>query len=237
MEELIADLGELIERHSFWAGPVLGLITFGESMVLIGAFFPATSLMVVAGGLAAAGVVHPVPVLLWCVAGAVLGDAVSYWLGRWAGPSAWRHPWMRPHRRAMARARLFISKYGVASIFLCRFMGPVRAFVPLIAGITTMPHRRFQLANTGSALIWVPVMLAPGYLTAKGVGGLAGVDMHTLGLILAAALAATLAAAAAWRFFRARLNVDGEADLGEGANETSRPDRRAARRARRRIAS
>ena len=208
MEAWIADLGELIERHSFWAGPVLGLITFGESMVLIGAFFPATALMVVAGGLAAAGVIHPVPVLLWCVAGAVAGDAVSYWLGRWAGPGAWRHPWMRPHRRSMARARLFFRKYGVASIFLCRFMGPVRAFVPLIAGITTMPHRRFQLANVGSALIWVPVMLAPGYLAGKGVEGLGRLDAHTLGWVLLAAVAASIAAALAWRWFKGRLDKE-----------------------------
>ena len=209
MEELMADLGQFIERHSFWAGPVLGLITFGESMVLIGAFFPATALMVIAGGLAAAGVVHPVPVILWCVAGAVAGDAVSYWLGRKAGPSAWRHPLMRPHRRALARARLFFRKYGVASIFLCRFMGPVRAFVPLIAGVTAMPHRRFQLANVGSALIWVPVMLAPGYLAGMGMAGLGGLEPHTLTLVILAALGATAAAGAAWRWVRARLDAEG----------------------------
>ena len=207
MEDLIADLGAFIERHSFWAGPVLGLITFGESMVLIGAFFPATVLMVAAGGLAGAGVIDPVSLLLWCVAGASAGDAVSYWLGRRVGPAAWRHPRLRPHRRALARARLFFRRYGVASIFLCRFMGPVRAFVPLIAGITAMGQRRFQLANVGSALVWVPVMLAPGYLAAKGVDelGAAG-DPHKLGLVVLAAVAATGAAALAWRAVKARLD-------------------------------
>lgn len=208
MEPLLADLGDFIERHRAWAGPVLGLITFGESMVLIGAFFPATALMVVAGGLAAAGVLHPVPVVLWCVAGAVAGDAVSYWLGRKAGPSAWRHPALRARRKALARARLFFRRYGVASIYLCRFMGPVRAFVPLIAGITAMPNTRFQLANLGSALVWVPVMLAPGYLAGKGVGlGTAG-DSHQLERILMAVALAVAAAGAAWWFLKRRLNAD-----------------------------
>ena len=206
MENIIADLGEFIERHRAWAGPVLGLITFGESMVFIGAFFPATALMVVAGGLAGAGVLHPGPVLLWCVAGAVAGDALSYWIGRRAGPSAWRHPRMKPHRKPLARARLFFRRYGAASIYLCRFMGPVRAFVPLIAGMTAMSHRRFQIANVGSALIWVPVMLAPGYLTAKGVGGpLFEGDGHTLGLVIVAAVLASLAAWKAWSYVKARL--------------------------------
>ncbi|MCE3288442.1 MAG: hypothetical protein K0R83_454, partial [Caulobacter sp.] len=58
--------------------------------------------------------------------------------------------------------------WGAASIYLCRFLGPVRAFVPLIAGMTAMSQARFQIANVGSAVIWVPIMLAPGYLAAKG---------------------------------------------------------------------
>lgn len=223
MEQLIADLGGFIERHRAWAGPVLGLIVFGESMAFIGAFFPATVLMVAAGGLAGAGVLHPVPVLLWCVAGAVLGDAVSYWLGRRIGPAAWSHPRLRPHRRALARARLFFCKHGAASIYLCRFMGPVRAFVPLSAGMTAMAHRRFQFANVGSALVWVPVMLAPGYLAAKGVEGLgfAG-DAHTLGLVVLAAVLVTAAAAWAWGFVRKRLDADRPEPVASGGTDLGR---------------
>lgn len=179
MESFFQGLGDFIRENAAWAGPILGLITFGESMVLIGAFFPATALMLVAGGLAAAGVVNPFELVAWCVAGAVLGDAVSYWLGRKLGPSAWRSRLLRDQRRMAARARLFFRQWGVASIYLCRFMGPVRAFVPLIAGITAMPHLKFQLANLGSALIWVPVMLAPGYLAGIGVSML-GESEHAL---------------------------------------------------------
>lgn len=179
MQSLFNDLGEFIRQNAAWAGPIMGLLTFGESMVLIGGFFPATVLMVLAGGLAAQGLINPWELMAWCVAGAVLGDAVSYWLGRKLGPMAWRHPWLRPHRRIAARARLFFRKWGAAAIYLCRFMGPVRAFVPLIAGVTAMPHLKFQVANVGSALVWVPVMLAPGYLAGKGVS-LLGESEHAL---------------------------------------------------------
>ena len=168
-----------IRENSAWAGPILGLITFGESMVLIGAFFPATALMLVAGGLAADGTVNILELIAWCIAGAFLGDAVSYWLGRKLGPAAWRSPLLRNQRKLAARSRLFFRRWGVTSIYLCRFMGPVRAFVPLIAGITAMPHMRFQLANFGSAAIWVPVMLAPGYL---GGLGLRWLDQYEHGL-------------------------------------------------------
>lgn len=208
LEQFFADLGDFIARNAQWAGPILGLITFGESMVLIGAFFPATVLMVTAGGLAGAGVIDPLPLLLWCFAGATLGDALSYWLGRRLGPKAWRHPMLKRHRTALARARLFFRDYGVLAIYICRFMGPVRAFVPLIAGMTGMGQRKFQIANLGSAAIWVPVMLAPGYLAAKGVEwlNLAG-DGHRLGFVALAAIVLTAAIVFGWRRLKSRLDA------------------------------
>lgn len=206
MEDLVADIGDFARANVFWAAPILGLTTFGESMVLIGAFFPATALMVTAGGLIGAGILDPWPVLVWCITGATLGDAVSYWIGRRLGPGAWRHRWVRKHRRGLARARLFFRKYGVASIFLCRFMGPVRAFVPLIAGMTTMNHLKFQLANFFSAVVWVPVMLAPGWLTAASIIEFdLGHHIHTIGLIASIAVACTLLTWIAWRLIKARL--------------------------------
>lgn len=192
LQALAVVLGDFITENAAWGAPVLGLTTFGESMVLIGGFFPATALMLVAGGLIANGVLDGPTVLAWCIGGAVLGDAVSYWIGRKLGPRAWRIPALRKHRRIMARARLFFRRYGVASIYLCRFMGPVRAFVPLIAGVTGMPNTKFQLANIGSAVIWVPVMLAPGYLAGKGaemIGGEHAME-YALGGLAALALLA-----------------------------------------------
>jgi membrane protein DedA with SNARE-associated domain len=209
VEHLATDLAGFVERHRAWAGLLLGLVTFGESLVLVGAFFPATALMLAAGGLAAAGVLDPIEVVLWCVAGAVAGDAASYGIGRHVGPELCRWPQLRPHAAGLEAAQGFFRRYGALSIYLCRFMGPVRAFVPLVAGVAGMPHARFQLANLLSALIWVPVMLAPGYLAASGVGGvLAAADPHALGLAglllappLLAALLLRRRLRSAWRWF------------------------------------
>lgn len=172
MEAFIQSLAEFIARHAAWAGLVLGVVTLLESLVLIGAFIPATALMVMAGGLIAAGVLDPVQVVLWCVAGAIIGDAVSFELGRRLGPRALRHPMFRGHRRKVARTRLFNRRYGAASIFIGRFFGPLRAFVPLVAGLLQMRRRTFQLANALSAAIWVLAILAPGYFAARGLAEL-----------------------------------------------------------------
>ena len=176
MDAFLQSLAEFIARHSAWAGVVLGVVTLLESLVLIGAFIPATALMVMAGGLIAAGVLDPVQVVLWCVAGAIVGDAISFELGRRLGPRTLRHSAFRPHRRKVARTRLFNRRYGAASIFIGRFFGPLRAFVPLVAGLLQMRRRTFQLANAVSALVWVLVILAPGYFAARGLA-----ELETLG--------------------------------------------------------
>ena len=179
----LAPLSALISDHRAWAGLVLGLATFLESLVLIGAFVPATALMLLAGGLIATGALDPVSVVLWSVAGAALGDAVSYGLGRALGVDVLALPFLRPHRRVIARTRLFSRRYGIASIFLGRFFGPLRAFVPVMAGMARMKAHSFQMANVASAFIWVAALVSPGYLAGKGLAILPSLDLGAVALL------------------------------------------------------
>jgi membrane protein DedA with SNARE-associated domain len=159
-------------HHKDWAGPILGVIAFGESLVLVGLFFPATLIMVFAGLAIQQGQLDAATVIGWSIAGAVLGDLVTYWIGRWIGPSVVHHWPLNRDRTAVARARLFFRKYGFLSIFIGRFLGPVRPTIPLVAGIMRMRHLTFQIANVTSAIVWVPFMLFWGYIFSKAVGDL-----------------------------------------------------------------
>lgn len=169
MDSWLSDILVFVEANRQWVAPILFVMAFGESLAVIGVFLPFTALIMACGGLIGAGVMDPWPVLLSSILGAILGDSVSYWLGRWLGLRLLRVPLFRRHRRMLARGRLFFRRYGMASILLGRFIGPLRASVPLMAGTLRMPQPRFQLANVGSAVLWVPVLLAPGYLAARGV--------------------------------------------------------------------
>ncbi len=168
MDGILQTIEAFLREYQMWAGVTVGLVAFGESLVLVGLLIPATALMVLIGGLVGAGVIDPVPVVLGAVIGAVLGDIVSYGLGRGMGPGI-VHRWpLKRYRSGVAQARLFFRKYGFAAIFFGRFFGPLRSTVPLVAGMMAMDQKRFQLANIGSALVWAPLMLAPGWLAAKG---------------------------------------------------------------------
>ena len=205
MDSLLSSAADFIARHHVWAGVVLGLVTFLESLVVLGAFVPATGLLVAAGGLVAAGVLDPWTVIAGCVIGAVMGDAISYWIGRRLGTGVLRQPMLLPHRRKIAWTRLYCRRYGVASIFIGRFFGPLRAFVPVMVGVLRMRQRVFQLANVTSAFVWVLAMLAPGYLAAKGLAQLEFMsEAHGPTLMLIAFGAVVVAAVVAMRWLKGR---------------------------------
>src|SRR3546814_1502852 len=114
-------IGLFIQSNPAWAGPVTFLLTLGESLIVLGLFIPATALMLLTGGLIGAGTLSPWTVLAWGFAGAVVGDALSYWAGRWLGPGLLRRWPFNTQRSAVARARLFFYRYGFASVLIGRF--------------------------------------------------------------------------------------------------------------------
>jgi membrane protein DedA with SNARE-associated domain len=206
MTHLFDGIADFIARHHLWSAPVLGAITLLESLVVVGAFVPATALMVLAGGLIATGAIDGVPVVLWCVAGAIIGDAISFALGRRMGPAALRGAAFKKHRRQVARTRLFVRRYGMVAIFIGRFFGPLRAFVPVVAGMFRMRKRAFQTANAVSAVFWVLLILSPGYFAMKGLAQLevlSEADALTIGVIVFVVTAAL--GVIVWRFVIPRL--------------------------------
>jgi membrane protein DedA with SNARE-associated domain len=57
---------------------------------------------------------------------------------------------------------VFFKRWGVLAVIVGRFFGPLRAAVPITAGLYGMPWLKFQIANVVSAIIWATGILAPG---------------------------------------------------------------------------
>lgn len=162
MESEFNHLVGLLSAHAKWAGPAMFVVSFGESLAFLSLFFPGTTLLLAAGTLVPSGVLPVAPVLVGAIAGAVAGDGVSYWVGRRFGYTVSRvWPFTR-HPRLLPTGVSFFAKHGDVSVFIGRFFGPVRAVVPLVAGVLRMRPVRFWIANIGSALIWAPALLLPG---------------------------------------------------------------------------
>jgi membrane protein DedA with SNARE-associated domain len=192
MEQIVNEITLFINTHQEWAAFILGLLAMGESLLVVGIAIPATAIMLVVGGLVGNGTLDAGPVVFWGIVGAVVGDAISYYIGRLLGPRI-IHRWpLNKQRRAVARARHFFYRYGMLSIFAGRFLGPLRAILPTVAGVMKMRHGRFQVANILSAIVWIPVMLLPGYLTGKSIGAL-GSNGTNAGLVISFVLSVVIA--------------------------------------------
>lgn len=162
MSDYIASVVQFIAHHAAWTFPVMFVTAFGESLVFLSLLFPGTSIMVAAGLLIPSGTLPLFPLLSGAILGAVLGDTVSWWLGlRYGHLLERRWPFSR-HPELLEQGRKFFNRFGLASVFIGRFFGPLRATVPLLAGISKMRPLPFWLSNIGSALIWAPALLLPG---------------------------------------------------------------------------
>jgi membrane protein DedA with SNARE-associated domain len=200
MQALIDQLVLFIQNNQSWAGLIVLLMSFGESLFVIGLFIPATVLLFATGTLIATGTLDAGPILFWGVVGAIVGDAVSFWFGRWMGPKVLRHKRLRPYRRQVARARLFFYRFGFFAVLIARFIGPLRSFIPTVAGVMGMPQLRFQLANVISAILWFPALLAPGYLATRGIEAIKEGQHATVYSIIGM----TVVAIVAWLIIRKR---------------------------------
>jgi membrane protein DedA with SNARE-associated domain len=162
LESYAQQVVQFVRLHEAWAPPIVFVLAFAESLALLSLLVPAWAALVGIGALVMPGGVSLWRVLVAGAVGAALGDWLSYWIGlklKYRVADVWplsRHPDLIP------RGEAFVRRWGVLGIVMGRFLGPLRASVPLVAGILAMPYGPFQLANFASAFVWAGVLLTMG---------------------------------------------------------------------------
>src|SRR2546427_4749088 len=135
-----------------------------EALAVIGTVIPGSSIVFVGGVLIGLGALNPWWTTAIAVIGAIMGDGISYWLGRHFHERI-RTLWpMKKYPGLFERGQLYFETNGGKSVFLGRFLGPVRAIVPVVAGMAGMPATQFYVMNVLSALAWAIAHILPGML-------------------------------------------------------------------------
>jgi membrane protein DedA with SNARE-associated domain len=169
LEAYTQQILEFVRANEEWAAPIVLLLAFGESLAFISLLLPAWAALVGMGALISAGEISFWPIWVAAAIGAALGDWLSFWIGRKLEHTV-QHIWpLSRHPEMIPRGEAFVKKWGALGIFIGRFFGPLRASVPLVAGIFEMPFWRFQIANFTSAFVWAAVLLTLGDVVAKGI--------------------------------------------------------------------
>jgi membrane protein DedA with SNARE-associated domain len=144
------------------SGSYLGIFAF---MVLTGCGLPLPEevAIVFAGVQSAQGDLLTPAAYIACLAGALVGDAVMYGIGRRFGHSlVRRHPRLAKlvHAEREEHFERAILRHGFKVLLLSRFMVGVRGPVYLAAGVVRMPFRRFLLWDLVCATVVVSVFFA-----------------------------------------------------------------------------
>ena len=76
---------EFLEENPNWINSMMFLLVFIESLVILGLFTPATLIIPGIGALAASVNINPIVIVFWATLGMVVGDTVSFLLGKMIG--------------------------------------------------------------------------------------------------------------------------------------------------------
>ena len=144
---------------------IIAGIAFLESLAFAGIFVPGVALLFLGATLAGQQGIELNALLISAFAGAVLGDGLSFIAGRYLAQPVRRMPIIRNHPEWLSKGENFFARYGIISIVIGRFIGPIRPVVPFVAGTCQMKPLAYFPLNLASALIWSPVYIIPGYLT------------------------------------------------------------------------
>lgn len=170
----LQDLAEVLRgTYDTWGYPIILLGALLENTALLGLVLPGGALVLLGAVYAQQGTLS-LPVVLCCGwLGMVLGTSVDYALGRWGVRTAlWRRRWQARFARRLTEAERFLARHGLWALLLAHFVGHVRSFVAITAGMSRLPYRRFLGYEVVAALAWNLVWVLAGYLVGTNLGTL-----------------------------------------------------------------
>lgn len=162
MQTALNNLLPSLQSLGLWGYWVIGLLAFGEALILTSVFAPGTIVVLIGGALVAQGL-YDFGDMVWFVAvGTILGAEASFRIGARGGHLFQEGRWIFSSAN-LDRGKRFLAKYGAASIILGHFFGPLRPIVPVVAGLSGMSRKRFFLWNVVGGFAYTLVVLSVGY--------------------------------------------------------------------------
>ncbi|RON55881.1 bifunctional DedA family/phosphatase PAP2 family protein [Pseudomonas frederiksbergensis] len=152
-----------------WLAAAVFIVACVECLAIAGLIVPGTVLLFAVAVLAGSGALSLGETLLLGFLGGLLGDVVSYFLGRHFHQNIRRLPGLRHHPEWIAGAESYFQRYGIASLLVGRFIGPLRPMLPMVAGMFDMPFPRFAAVSLLAAAGWSVAYLLPGWATGAAI--------------------------------------------------------------------
>ncbi len=155
-------------------------IFFGVMLEDFGVPVPGESILVVGAVFAALGDLRVEWVGVLGFLGAVLGDNIGYFIGRWGGRRLLvrygRYVFLTEQR--LDQLEGFFQRHGGKVVTVARFIEGLRQFNGLIAGVSGMVWLRFLSFNILGAAVWVAFWVSISYMMGSHLGVLFSLFRH-----------------------------------------------------------
>lgn len=152
MQDILIQIQDFLLHNSdqWWVYPIAGLFCF------IDGFFPpvpSESIVISFATLVRTGSTNLVLLILFCYAGAFLGDNVAYWIGRIIP----LHKIFRGEKGAekLDKVRKLIDGRTAQVLLSARFIPIYRIIINMMAGFLRVQYRRFVIIDLVSTFVWV----------------------------------------------------------------------------------
>lgn len=159
----LENIQDFAHQYGYWA------IFLGILLENLGIPLPGETVTLVGGFLAGSHELSYWLVLGDAVAGAVIGGAFGYWIGKLGGwPFLVRVGRLfRISEERLLNIKEQFSQNAAKAVFFGRFFALLRIFAAPLAGIAEMPFRKFFLYNLVGAVAWASVMVTLAFFAGR----------------------------------------------------------------------
>jgi membrane protein DedA with SNARE-associated domain len=165
-QSMLAGFEGFLAQSGPWSLVAVFIVIGLESSAFLGVVFPGESVAVIAGAMAADGFFSPWTAFATVACAAIAGDLTGYTVGRYRGQAVlarWAFA-RRQYEKHRKRLEHLFEYWGLATVFVGRFVAVGRAFVPFAAGLSGMRPRRFIPTAMVAGLVWASFAVGLGYM-------------------------------------------------------------------------
>lgn len=152
-----------LKANIAYAEPLVFVLALAEGIPGLSFLVPSTALFLVIGGLHSAAGGELWHIAAAATVGALVGDVLAYSAGYYLRNDLGKLKYFAVHPTAIEQGHKIFENWGVFAVFFGKFLGFARPFIPVVAGIVTMPVPMFIIASTVSSAAWATAFLGPGY--------------------------------------------------------------------------
>ncbi len=148
----------------------LFLASILEAVPLIGSAIPGHTIVILSGFLAKLGLFNLWIVMIIASVGAIIGDALSFYIGRIYGIKfieRYKNHFFFKHEY-MEKARRLIGKHTGKALFIGRFNPITRSYMPLLVGASNTRSWKFWVYDIIACIVWAVSSVLIGYIFGIG---------------------------------------------------------------------